>query len=239
MPSKKENGIIKINMQNQASKNIKVTPIEHASMILSWDGAVIYTDPVGKDKFAGSPTPDIILVTDIHEDHLDVEALKAVTAEKTIIIAPKAVVDKLPDELKFQVYMMKNGDITNPLGFKIEAVPMYNLPESETSYHTKGRGNGYVVEKNGTRVYISGDTSGIPEMRNLKDIDIAFVCMNLPYTMSVEEAADAVLQFKPKKVYPYHYRTADGFSDVAKFKKLVNAGNYDIEVVQLDWYSKS
>ena len=94
------------------------------------------------------------------------------------------------------------------------------------------------MEKEGKRVYISGDTSGIPEMRNLKNIDMAFVAMNLPYTMSVGEAADAVLAFKPKKVYPYHYRTPEGFSDVAKFKELVNGKNPEIEVIQLEWYPK-
>ncbi|MEJ0001853.1 MAG: hypothetical protein WDN09_01555 [bacterium] len=92
------------------------------------------------------------------------------------------------------------------------------------------------MEKAGTRVYISGDSSGTPEMKALKDIDMAFVAMNLPYTMGIEEAADAVLAFVPKKVYPYHYRTKDGFSDVAKFKELVNAENPAIDVVQLDWY---
>jgi L-ascorbate metabolism protein UlaG (beta-lactamase superfamily) len=131
---------------------------------------------------------------------------------------------------------MKNGQHTEQVGFKIEAIPMYNLPESDTSFHTKGRGNGYVVEKHGERIYISGDTSGIPEMRSLQNIDLAFVAMDLPYTMGVEEAADAVLAFKPRKIYPYHYRTPLGFSDVAKFKRLVNSGNPATEVVQLNWY---
>ena len=118
----------------------------------------------------------------------------------------------------------------------MEAIPLFNLPESAKTFHAKGRGNGYVIEQGGARVYISGDTSGIPEMRALQGIDVAFVVMNLPYTMDVEEAADAVLAFAPKKVYPYHYRTPEGFSDVARFKELVNAGGKDIEVVQLKWY---
>jgi L-ascorbate metabolism protein UlaG (beta-lactamase superfamily) len=94
------------------------------------------------------------------------------------------------------------------------------------------------LERNGKRIYISGDTEDIPEMRNLKNIDIAFVCMNLPYTMTVEKAAEAVLAFKPKTVYPYHYRGENGFSDVAKFKSLVEADNPNIKVTQLDWYPK-
>ncbi len=113
---------------------------------------------------------------------------------------------------------------------------MYNLREDALQYHPKGRGNGYIVEFGGKRVYISGDTEDIPEMRQLKDIDMAFVCMNLPYTMTVESAASAVLDFKPKQVYPYHYRGTEVFGVVEKFKSLVNKGNKDIEVIQLDWY---
>lgn len=236
MSNKENNNNNLANVGNDPSI-VEVDPIAHASMVLNWDGMAIYTDPVGKAAmFLGKPDADIILLTDIHGDHLDVDTLKRVVVEKTIIVAPQAVADKMPEEMKAQVSVMNNGEVADKLGFKIEAVPMYNLPESTESYHTKGRGNGYVVEKGGTRVYISGDTAGVPEMINLQDIDMAFVAMNLPYTMSVENAADAVLAFKPKKVYPYHYRTPEGFSDVAKFKTLVNAGNPEIEVVQLEWY---
>ena len=219
-------------------KNI-VDPISHASMILNWSGIAIYTDPVGETKlFLGKPDPDIILLTDIHEDHLDIARLKVLAVEKTIIVAPKAVADLLPDELGPKIFVMKNGEKTDRLGFSIEAIPAYNIPESDKAFHTKGRGNGYVLEKDGKRVYISGDTSGTPEMKNLQNIDLAFVAMNLPYTMGIEEATEVVLAFKPKKVYPYHYRTPNGFSDVAKFKTLVNTGNPAIEVVQLDWHPK-
>lgn len=244
--------IIKMNKRDQAKQDnnaasaVNITPIEHASMILHWDGVAIYADPVGEVKmFEGKPDADIILLTDIHGDHFDIEALKTIVKEKTIIIAPKAVADEMSDkmpedtkELREKISVMNNSEVANQFGFKIEAVSMYNLPESDRSYHPKGRGNGYVVEKSDTRVYISGDTSGIPEMRNLQDIDVAFVAMNLPYTMSVSEAADAVLEFKPKKVYPYHYRTPEGFSDVAKFKEIVNSANPEIEVIQLEWYPK-
>jgi L-ascorbate metabolism protein UlaG (beta-lactamase superfamily) len=113
---------------------------------------------------------------------------------------------------------------------------MYNLPESPTSKHTKGRGNGYILNIGGKLIYISGDTQGIPEMRSLKNIDIAFICMNLPYTMDIKEAADAVLEFKPIIVYPYHYRGKDGLSDVNAFKSLVEAGNKNIEVRLRNWY---
>lgn len=232
----------KDNTQKQNSTDPEIIPVEHASLILNWGGAVIYADPVGKaELFAGKPDADVILVTDIHGDHFDPAALKLVTKEKTVIVAPKAVADLIKEkapELTAKVAVMDNGETKDQSGFELEAIPMYNIPESEKAYHTKGRGNGYVIERDGTRIYISGDTSGTPEMKALKDIDIAFVAMNLPYTMGVEEAAEAVLAFKPAKVYPYHYRTPDGFSDVAKFKQLVDAKDSGTEVVQLEWYPK-
>jgi L-ascorbate metabolism protein UlaG (beta-lactamase superfamily) len=113
---------------------------------------------------------------------------------------------------------------------------MYNLREEALKFHTKGRGNGYILTINEERIYISGDTEDIPEMRALEDIDKAFVCMNLPYTMTVESAASAVLDFKPTVVYPYHYRGTDGLSDIEKFKTMVTNDNKDIEVVFLKWY---
>lgn len=113
---------------------------------------------------------------------------------------------------------------------------MYNLREEALKFHSKGRGNGYVLTIDGQRLYFSGDTEDIPEMRALKNIDKAFICMNLPYTMTEESAASAVLEFKPKQVYPYHYRGNPNVSDVSKFKTLVNQGDANIEVVQLDWY---
>ena len=231
---------------NTKQNDIEIIPVSHASIILNWDGTTIYADPsmykVNKTNvFADKPAPDIILFTDIHQDHFDIETLKMVSQEKTVIIAPKAVADeisaKIPKEFA-KVFVMNNSETANHIGFKIMTIPMYNIPESAAAYHTKGRGNGYIIEKNNEHVYISGDTSNIPEMRNLKNIDLAFIAMNLPYTMSVEEAAQAVLAFKPKKVYPYHYRTPEGFSDIALFKKLVNKTDPEIEVVRLEWYPK-
>ena len=234
--------ILIIKMSNNDNKKdtvnvVRVDPISHASMVLNWGEAAIYTDPVGeKSMFMNLPDADIILLTDIHGDHFDPDALRNVTKEKTIILAPRAVADKISPDLKPKIFVMNNGEVVNQAGFRIEAMPMYNLPESDKAFHTKGRGNGYIIEKDGIRVYVSGDTSGIPEMRTLRNIDMAFIAMNLPYTMGVEEAADAVLEFKPKKIYPYHYRTPEGFSDVAKFKEIVNNKNPEIEVVQLEWY---
>jgi L-ascorbate metabolism protein UlaG (beta-lactamase superfamily) len=232
---------IKATSEITIQDNLKITPISHATMVLDWNGTIIYIDPVGgASAFTGQPEPDLILITDIHGDHLHPETLTAVISAKTKIVSPEAVDDELRGMFDGQRKTLYNGDIYDFKGLKIEAVPMYNLREEALKFHQKGRGNGYVLEKDGKRVYISGDTEDIPEMRALENIDVAFVCMNLPYTMTVESAASAVAEFKPKKVYPYHYRGTEGLSDVKMFKDLIKksaAGNA-VEVVQLDWYPK-
>lgn len=216
---------------------LKIYPIEHATAVLKWGELTLYVDPVGgADKFKGFPKPDLILITDIHGDHLNVETLEALDTGNAKIIVPQAVADKLPESFAPQVDVLNNGESKERFGVNIEAIPMYNLREEAKAFHAPGRGNGYVLNKNGMRLYFSGDTEDIPEMRSLQNIDKAFICMNLPYTMTVESAADAVLEFKPKEVYPYHYRGRPDVSDVAKFKELITAGNPEIEVVQLDWY---
>jgi len=209
-----------------------VHPINHATFVMSWKDKTIYVDPVGTGKrFDGLPRPDLILVTDIHGDHLSPETLEAVADSKTTIVAPSAVAEKLPEKLRKQATVLANGETKSVAGVSIEAVPMYNLTADRLKYHNKGRGNGYVITVAGKRIYISGDTEDIPEMRALKNIDVPFVCMNLPYTMTEEQAASAVREFKPKIVYPYHYRG----SDVEKFKKLVGEDS-GVEVRLRDWY---
>jgi len=216
---------------------LTIQPVMHASLVLSLKNLVIYADPSGPALFKGLPAPDMILITDIHGDHFDTSTLAVVRTPHTILVVPQAVADKLPASYdKSKVVVIKNGDHISRSGIRITAIPMYNLPESPTAMHTKGRGNGYVLNIGGKNIYLSGDTQGIPEMRSLKDIDVAFVCMNLPYTMDVKEAADAVLAFKPKIVYPYHYRGRGGLSDVNAFKSLVDAGNKGIEVRLRNWY---
>ena len=218
---------------------IKVIPIEHATVILEWNDITIYIDPVGGAKvFEGQKLPDLILITDIHGDHLSLETLKELQTEKAKIIVPQAVGDMIPENFTPQIDVLNNGDSKERYGITIEAIPMYNLRKEALKFHKKGRGNGYVLNMAGQRVYFSGDTEDILEMRALQHIDKAFICMNLPYTMTVESAADAVLEFNPKQVYPYHYRGKPNVSDIAKFKKLVNSGNPNIEVIRLDWYPK-
>ena len=216
---------------------VEIEPISHASFVFTLAGVRIFNDPIGDvATYQDKGTPDLILLSDIHGDHLSTTTLEALVQPQTKIIAPQEVFDALTPTLQAKTIVMANGETRVESGISFEAVPMYNLPETAESRHAKGRGNGYVLEAGATRMYIAGDTADIPEMRALKDIDIAFVPMNLPYTMTVEAAADAVLEFKPATVYPYHYRGMDGLSDVEKFKQLVHEGDANIEVVLGAWY---
>ncbi|BAO54059.1 MBL fold metallo-hydrolase [Nonlabens marinus] len=216
--------------------DIQIRPISHATFVMNWNDQIIYVDPVGGAAvFENMPDAEVILVTDIHGDHMNPETIAAVKNESNFLFVPQAVADKLDAKLRPTV-IVNNGEAATRNGLRITAIPMYNITEGRLDKHPKGRGNGYVLEKDGYRIYISGDTEGIPEMRNLQNIDKAFVCMNLPYTMDVEQAADAVLEFAPKEVVPYHYRGQDKFSDIEKFKSLVNSENPDIEVTLLEWY---
>lgn len=217
----------------------EIIPISHATAVIKWEDTVIYLDPVGgSEAFKGQEAADLVLITDIHGDHMDGKTLEALKLGDTRIIVPEAVKKELPKSLSERLVVMNNGETKDHLGISIKAIPMYNLREEAKQYHPKGRGNGYLLEKDGKRLYIAGDTEDIPEMRNLENIDIALVPMNLPYTMTEEKAAEAVLEFQPKVVYPYHYRGKEGKSDVEKFKKLVNEGNKDIKVVLKEWYPK-
>ena len=216
-----------------------IQPITHGTLALTYKAKTIYVDPYGgADLFKGLPKPDLILITDIHPDHLDTTTLAALNTEKVRMVVPRAVAEMMPEKYKKQLVVLDNGGQSTQQGIGILAMPMYNLPDTADARHPKGRGNGYVLQVGDKRVYISGDTEGIPEMRRLENIDVAFVCMNLPYTMDVDQAADAVLEFKPKMVYPYHFRGQNGFSDVEKFKQLVNAKDKNIEVRLKEWYPK-
>ncbi len=214
--------------------DLTIQPITHATLVLSFNKNNIYIDPTGgADAFKGIAAPNLILITDIHGDHMDPKTIEAVNTANAVIVVPQAVADKLPATIdKQKLVILKNGDKTVQSGISILAIPMYNLPEAADAFHTKGRGNGYVLTIGGKKIYISGDTEDIPEMRALKNIDIAFVCMNLPYTMDVNQAAQGVLAFKPKVIYPYHYRG----QDVNTFKSLVNAGDKNIDVRLRNWY---
>lgn len=212
---------------------LTVQPIQHGTLVMSRNETDIYVDPVGgANAFKGLDKPDIILITHTHGDHLSVETLNVLDTKNAQLIMPQTVADELPDKYSDQSTVLENGEQAQLSGINIRAVAMYNVPPSKKKYHTKGDGNGYVISDDSGKIYISGDTEGTPEMRALKNIDIAFVCMNLPYTMDVQQAADAVLDFAPAIVYPYHYRG----QDTQKFKQLVNAQNESIDVRLRNWY---
>ena len=216
---------------------LTIHPILHSSMVLEWKGRHILIDPYGGGDLYRNYVPNLILITDIHGDHFNKETLNELPLSNCQIIAPAAVKELMSEEMAAKVSLLANGKSTTWEDVTLTGVPMYNLPETEDSRHPKGRGNGYVVDIDGIKIYVSGDTEDIPEMRNLEDIDVAFVCMNLPYTMEVEQAADAVIEFQPVVVYPFHYRGSGGsFSDVEKFQSLVNKAGKNIEVRLRNWY---
>ena len=220
-----------------AGGGIAVYPINHATFVMEHGDTTIYVDPVGgADVFAAFNPPDVILITHIHGDHTSAETVAGVSAEQTLILAPTTVAEKLGTEISGDLRIIANGESLKRPGLEVEAIPAYNLSEDRLGFHPKERGdNAYVVTIGDTRIFISGDTEDTPEMRALEDIDAAFLCMNLPYTMTVERAADATLAFAPRIVYPYHYRGKGGMSDLEAFKTIV-AADPGIEVRLLDWY---
>jgi L-ascorbate metabolism protein UlaG (beta-lactamase superfamily) len=211
---------------------IIIQPIFHASAQLEYANKVIHIDPWSQGDYTGTKPADLVLLTDMHPDHLDKAALARVLKPGAPIVAPKAVADQLTGMKN--VIVLNNGQRRAVAGAMIEAVPMYNLqrgPAAGQLFHTKGRGNGYIVTLGGRRLYFSGDTENIPEARALKNIDVAFVCMNLPYTMPPAEAVALVSAMKPRIVYPYHYRGSNlqEFTDALKGQKT--------EVRLRDWYA--
>lgn len=211
---------------------LQIHPVIHGSLVLEYGEQVVYVDPWGRGDYDGLPAATVILITDIHSDHFDMETVARLMEVGTTVIAP----DVVADEWGGIDRVLENGESITVAGIGIEAVPMYNIergPAEGRLYHDKGRGNGYIVELGGKRIYISGDTECTPEMRALEGIDIAFVCMNLPYTMTPGEAAECVKAFRPDVVYPYHHRGSD--LDVFTWE-LRDTG---IEVRVEDWYPQS
>lgn len=212
--------------------NITITPFQHASLQVEFGGKVIQVDPAQGD-FSKAKPGDVVLVTDIHGDHLNPDALAKVRKPGAPVVMPAAVQSQAGDKIPAPVEVLANGQTKTVAGIAIEAVPMYNLqrgPAAGQLFHTKGRGNGYIVTLGGKRVYFAGDTECTPEMKALKNIDVAFMPMNLPYTMPPSEAAECVKAFKPKVVFPYHYRgqNPEEFKDALKGEP--------VEVRLLKWY---
>lgn len=217
---------------------VKMTPIFHSAVVLEYGGKTIFIDPYDKpEKFEGFAAPDMVVITHTHGDHFNKGVLSALDLSKAELFGPEAVTSQAGEFGFAKTTTLGNGDDVARGDISVEAVASYNLPASIDAPHPPGKFNGYVVELGDERYYFSGDTGPVDEMRNLKDIDFAFVCMNLPYTMTMEDAADAVLDFKPRVVYPFHYRNKDGtFMDTEKFAKMVIEGDKSIEVRVLDWY---
>jgi L-ascorbate metabolism protein UlaG (beta-lactamase superfamily) len=212
-----------------SSGPIRITPIMHASVLLQAGGKNIYIDPA-QGSLEGLPPADLILITDIHGDHMSQPMIDKVKQSGTVIFAPQAVAEKIHVDT-----VIGNGETKKWDRWTVQAVPAYNLkrgPSPGKFYHDKGRGNGYILTYGGKRLYFSGDTEAIPEVLALKNIDVAFVCMNLPYTMTPEEAAQAVKTFHPAIVYPYHYRG----SDLSAFSAGLAGSGIDVRL--REWYPK-
>jgi L-ascorbate metabolism protein UlaG (beta-lactamase superfamily) len=205
--------------------DLEITFVGHGTLMLSIDGKVIHVDPWSTlADYSKMPKADIILLTHHHRDHLDTKAIEQIRTPETSVVLTKICAEQVDGGI-----VMNNGDTKTVAGFKIEAVPAYNIIHMRSEaipYHPKGEGNGYVIALGGKRVYIAGDTENIPEMNQLKDIDIAFLPMNLPYTMTPEMVADAAKVIKPKRLYPYHYGSTDT-SELVELLKDVN----EIEVL--------
>jgi L-ascorbate metabolism protein UlaG (beta-lactamase superfamily) len=191
-----------------SSGDLKITFIGHGTLMLSFGGKIIHVDPFGEvANYTNLPQADMILLTHEHRDHLDLKALSPVRTAKTLVVLTQTCAKQIEGGI-----IMNNGDTKSIEGLKIEAVPAYNIVHKRDSgepFHPKGIGNGYIITFGDKRVYIAGDTENIPEMKGLKGIDIAFLPMNLPYTMTPEMVADAAKAFKPKILYPYHYGETD------------------------------
>ena len=209
--------------------DVIIHPVNHATFVIQWNDLWIYNDPVGgAAKFRGLPKADLVLLSHIHGDHFEVSTINAIRKPASSLVAPKAVFSQLSKALQTNTIVLANGESTVLQDLKIEAIASYNLTQS---FHPKGQGNGYILNIGEKRIYISGDTEDIPEMRALRDIDVAFLSMNLPYTMSIPRAVSAVREFKPKVVYPYHYQGAD----LTPFKPMVGQ-DQQIEVRLRPWY---
>ncbi len=185
-----------------------LTFVGHGTLMFRQGGKVIHVDPFSRvGDYSKLPKADLVLITHEHGDHLDPAAVEAIRKEGTRVIVSASAAGKIAG-----AEVMKNGDVREEAGFRIEAVPAYNLVHTRAPgqpFHPRGNGNGYVVTFGDTRVYVAGDTENTPEMKALRGIDVAFLPMNLPYTMTPEMVADAARAFRPRILYPYHYGETD------------------------------
>jgi L-ascorbate metabolism protein UlaG (beta-lactamase superfamily) len=206
--------------------------INHASFLMSWNGKVIYNDPVGgTTPYAGLPKADLILVSHSHSDHYDVPTLNAQRAATGLMIVPQAVYNLSGfAALRPNAIVLHYGESTNVLGMNVLAVPGYN------ANHLYTNNNAYVITMGGRRIFTSGDTGDVPEIRALTSIDVAFVCMNTPFTMTAPQATNSVRAFRPSVVYPYHYRDSSNATTNAAYFKQILGLDSGTEVRLRKWY---
>jgi L-ascorbate metabolism protein UlaG (beta-lactamase superfamily) len=208
---------------------LRLTPLYHGSVMLEFGGKVIHVDPWSQADYTGLPPADLIVVTHTHADHLDRAAIDKLKKPETLIVSTAAGVDTLNCAPACgQVETINDSERKTVMGIDIAGVPMYNVVQGSAPgkpFHHKGVGSGYILGFGDTRVYFSGDTECTPEMKALKDISVAFLAMNPPRTMSTLEAAECAKVFRPRIVYPYHYRGS-------KTEEFANAlsGTKEVEV---------
>jgi len=199
---------LEVDVIDTSAGALKITFIGHGSLIFDFGGRTIHVDPYGKlADYATLPKADLILITHEHQDHLDIRALESVRQAQTAVVTNEAAGRQVQGAI-----VMKNGDERQVSGIAIEAVAAYNLVHKRDNgqpFHPRGVGNGYILTLGDKRMYVAGDTEYTPEMKALRDIDIAFLPMNLPYTMTPEMVADAAAAFGPEILYPYHYGETD------------------------------
>ncbi|MCJ8141731.1 MBL fold metallo-hydrolase [Ancylobacter sp. A5.8] len=211
---------------------IVVVPIREASFALKVPGLVIYNDPAGgRELFEGQPEPGLILICHEHIDHFDLDTLKKVVGADTRLVVNPATMQMLPPDLRSKATALANGETIKVGPVQIEAIPAYHLVPAYTHYHPRGRDNGYLLTVAGRRIYISGDTDATPELRGLKDIDIAFLAISR-WTLTPEQGASAVASFGPAFAYPYHY---ENVQERDAFAARVQAAGGRTKVVVRDW----
>ncbi len=212
-------------------KELKITFFGHASIAFAFEGAHIYIDPVSDfADYASLPKADMILVGHEHGDHLDAKAIETLSKPGTVVIGNTTAIEALG-----QGRALGHGETVESASVEVEAVPAYNTSPEKLGFHPQARlHNGYVLTLGGTRIYVAGDTEPIPEMAALTNIDIAFLPVNLPYTMTEEQAAEAVKTIRPKIFYPYHYGQTDHKTDLEKLQKLLEGSGVEVRIRPLE-----
>jgi L-ascorbate metabolism protein UlaG (beta-lactamase superfamily) len=205
--------------------DVAITFLGHGSLMMKFNDKIIHVDPFGEQAdYSQLPKADIVLVTHEHGDHLDLNALEKIRTDKTIIVLTELCAAQVKDGI-----VMHNGETREVGGLTVNAVPAYNMVNKRpdgSPFHPKGNGNGYIITFGDTRIYIAGDTENTPEMKALQNISIAFLPMNLPYTMTPEMVADAVRSFRPRILYPYHF----GETDTSRIVDLLKGEDVEVRI---------